>query len=125
MAVDLYDGEPEPLIYHASKKLTGAIPCRAVFMAIASYAFMASPYPVVISAELNCSMESQVQLVRVLKEVFGESLVTGALVDFDLDEGGVLPSPEQLKYRIMFKVRVCPRLTKTLSNSSSSSVNAP
>lgn len=75
-------------------------------MAIASYAFMASPYPVIISAELNCNMESQVLLVKVLKEVFGESLVTGGLADFDLEGGGVLPSPEQLKYRIMFKVGI-------------------
>lgn len=101
--MDIYDGEPEPIVYHG-KTLTAPISIRAVFVAIASYAFMASPYPVIISAEVHCGPEQQMKLVQVLKEVFGESLVSSDLPGVNVREGGVLPSPEQLRYRILFKV---------------------
>jgi hypothetical protein len=65
---------------------------------------MASPYPVIISAEVHCGSESQIKLVQILKEVFGGQLVTGALPGFEEVAEGRLPSPEQLRYRVLFKV---------------------
>ena len=102
-SVDIYDGDAEPIVYHG-KTLTGSVPVRAVCVAIASYAFMASPYPVIISAEVHCGSESQIKLVQILKEVFGGQLVTGALPGFEGVPEGRLPSPEQLRYRVLFKV---------------------
>jgi phosphatidylinositol phospholipase C delta len=65
---------------------------------------MASSYPVIISAEVHCGTQQQRVLVRILTEVFGEALVTAPLaVEKGLPEEA-LPSPEQLKYKIMFKV---------------------
>jgi phosphatidylinositol phospholipase C delta len=67
---------------------------------------MASPYPIVISAEVHCNLEQQVQLVKVLKEVFGDTLITRSSAPIEND--GSLPSPDQLKQRFLFKVRgVC------------------
>jgi phosphatidylinositol phospholipase C delta len=106
-SVDIYDGDDEPIVYHG-KTLTGSVSVRAVCVAIASYAFMASPYPIIISAEMHCGPEQQIKLVDILKEVFADQLVTaelnkaqGTVEEIEVKE---LPSPEQLKYRILFKV---------------------
>lgn len=106
-SVDIYDGDDEPIVYHG-KTLTGSVSVRAVCVAIASYAFMASPYPIIISAEMHCGPEQQLKLVDILKEVFADQLVTaglnkvqGPVKEVEPEE---LPSPEQLKYRILFKV---------------------
>ena len=65
---------------------------------------MASPYPIIISAEVHCSAQQQKVLVDVLKEVFGDALVTAPVGAMEEWQEETLPSPEQLKYRIMFKV---------------------
>lgn len=107
ISVDIYDGDDEPIVYHG-KTLTGSVSVRAVCVAIASYAFMASPYPIIISAEMHCGPEQQLKLVDILNDVFGEQLVTAELGGIgssdESKELAELPSPEQLKYRILFKV---------------------
>jgi len=57
---------------------------------------------------MHCGPEQQIKLVDILKEVFGDQLVTaelnkaqGAVGEVEVEQ---LPSPEQLKYRILFKV---------------------
>ena len=67
------------------------------------YAFVASPYPIIISAEIHCSVPQQEQLVIIMKEVFGEHLVwapVDARPKIDL-----LPSPEDLKGRVLLKAK--------------------
>ena len=114
--MDIYDGDDEPIVYHG-KTLTGSVSVRAVCVAIASYAFMASPYPIIISAEMHCGPEQQLKLVDILRDVFGEQLVTTELDTIRRAEATAelaeLPSPEQLKYRILFKV--CRLLAGTAS----------
>ena len=44
---------------------------RDICAAIMKYAFVASPYPIIISAVIHC----YVQLAVIMKEVFGEYLV--------------------------------------------------
>ena len=100
-SVDCHDGEVEPQVYHR-KTFTGKVSLREICQAINQYAFVTSPYPVIISAEVHCSPEQQDVMVSVLKETFGGRLVTALLPD---DDGqGSLPSPERLKGRILFKV---------------------
>ena len=101
--VDIWDGEDGPVIFHGHT-LTSKIPLADVARAIAKYAFVASPYPVVISAEIHCNLEQQDMAAEVMKREFGEALVTSP-VDGEEDIQG-LPSPERLKHRILLKVPV-------------------
>lgn len=78
------------------------MPLREICVAIAKYAFVTSPYPVVISAEVHCGVSQQEKMAKVMTEVFGDALVRGP------EEGAhkvdVLPSPEALKGRVLLKV---------------------
>lgn len=98
LTVDCHDGEIEPTVHHR-KTLTSSVPVRDICLAINKYAFVSSPYPVIISAEVHCSTEQQQLLASILRDVFGDSLVTAPLDELDR-----LPSPEELKHRILFKV---------------------
>jgi len=103
--VDIYDGEVEPVIFHG-KTLTSKVFLREVCEAIAKYGFVASPYPIVISAEVHCSLPQQDLIAEIMIKVFGDALVRVPPEDVSMkvkiDE---LPSPEDLKGRIMFKTK--------------------
>jgi phosphatidylinositol phospholipase C delta len=60
---------------------------------------------VIISAEIHCSIEQQDMIVGILKSVFGEMLVCAPL-EGRRREGEELPSPEELRGRILVKVRL-------------------
>ncbi|OCF55510.1 phosphatidylinositol phospholipase C, delta [Kwoniella mangroviensis CBS 10435] len=98
--MDVQTGDLEPVVYHR-KTLTSSVSVRDICRAVNQYAFVASPYPVIISAEIHCSFEQQNRLATILKEVFGDRLITAPLTRECTD----LPSPEQLKNRIMFKAK--------------------
>jgi phosphatidylinositol phospholipase C delta len=80
---------------------------RDICQAIDKYAFVTSPYPVIISAEVHCSIEQQTQLNNILRTVFGDKLVSHP-IDEDGGPGAPLPSPEQLRNRILFKTKPPP-----------------
>ena len=103
IAVDIFDGDKEPVVYHG-KTLTSKVSLREVCEAIMKYAFVVSPYPIVISAEVHCSIPQQDTMVSIMHEVFGESLVSAPVNGRPKIE--VLPSPEDLKGRVLLKV--CP-----------------
>jgi phosphatidylinositol phospholipase C delta len=98
--VDCHDGDTEPEVYHR-KTLTSRVSVRDICKAINKYAFITSPYPVIISAETHCSLEQQEMLASIMKEEFGAQLVTERLENV---KG--MPSPDQLRCRILLKVRV-------------------
>ncbi len=100
--MDIYDGDTEPTVYHG-RTLTSKVSVRDACAAIAKYAFVASPYPIIISAEIHCSVPQQEQLVEIMKEVFGDALVW-APVD-GRPKIDVLPSPEDLKGRVLLKAK--------------------
>ncbi|EIW70015.1 hypothetical protein TREMEDRAFT_38681 [Tremella mesenterica DSM 1558] len=97
--IDCHDGDNEPVAHHRVT-LTSSVPVRDICQAISKYAFVISPYPVIISAEVHCSFEQQGKLAMILREEFGDNLITSPIDD---REG--LPSPEELKYRILFKTK--------------------
>jgi phosphatidylinositol-specific phospholipase C-like protein len=99
--VDIFDGDKEPVVYHG-KTLTTKVPLRKACEAIAKYAFVVSPYPIIISAEVHCSVPQQDMIALIMREVFGESLVSAPVQD--RPRITVLPSPEDLKGRILLKV---------------------
>ncbi|KAL4076484.1 PLC-like phosphodiesterase [Scleroderma citrinum] len=100
--LDIYDGDGEPMVFHG-KTLTSKVPVREVCEAIAKYAFVTSPYPIIISAEIRCSVSQQDIFATIMHEVFGEALVSAS------SEGQLridkLPSPEDLKGRVLVKAK--------------------
>ncbi|GAB1520139.1 hypothetical protein RhiTH_003212 [Rhizoctonia solani] len=103
--VDIWDGDHEPVITHG-RTLTGSVPLRHVAQAIARYAFVASPYPVIISAEMHAGIEQQTMVAQILKEEFKDMLVTSRLDgSTDPEELEYLPSPEQLKHKVLVKFK--------------------
>ncbi|KXN88962.1 1-phosphatidylinositol 4,5-bisphosphate phosphodiesterase 1 [Leucoagaricus sp. SymC.cos] len=100
--LDIYDGDEEPMIYHG-KTFTSKVSLRDICKAIMKYAFITSPYPLVISAEVHCGLRQQDMIVDIMKEVFGEKLIQAPVENRPkLDK---LPSPEELKCKILFKAR--------------------
>ncbi|XP_055017175.1 1-phosphatidylinositol 4,5-bisphosphate phosphodiesterase delta-3-A-like, partial [Boleophthalmus pectinirostris] len=59
-----------------------------------------SPYPLVLSLENHCSVEQQAVMAKHLRSILGNRLLTKPLTDQPLNQ---LPSPEELKYRILVK----------------------
>lgn len=100
--MDIYDGPREPMIYHGNT-LTSKVSVREVCEAIAKYAFVSSPYPVLISAEVHCGVEQQDMLFNIMLKAFGDALVQAPVDGRPRIE--VLPSPEDLRGRILLKVR--------------------
>lgn len=105
--MDIYDGDDgEPMITHGGT-LTSKTHVKDVATAIAKYAFITSPYPVIISAEIHCGLVQQKRLKEIFSHAFGEALVV-APVDEGHSEGDeikCLPSPDQLKERILLKAK--------------------
>ncbi|CUA72788.1 phospholipase C, delta 4 [Rhizoctonia solani] len=103
--VDIWDGDHEPVITHG-RTLTGSVSLRHVAQAIAKYAFVASPYPVIISAEMHAGIEQQSMVSQICREEFGNALITCRLDGTnDLEELECLPSPEELKGRVLLKFK--------------------
>lgn len=100
--IDVYDGDSEPMIYHG-KTFTSKVPVREVCEAIAKYAFVTSPYPVIISAEIHCSVPQQEMMVEVMRDVFRDALVSAPVEGRMTLEN--LPSPEHLKGKVLLKAK--------------------
>ncbi|KAJ6659344.1 hypothetical protein lerEdw1_019215 [Lerista edwardsae] len=97
--LDCWDGpNSEPVIYHGYT-LTSKILFSDAIKAIKNYAFKTSPYPVIISLENHCSLEQQKMMAHYMQTIL-EDLLLVAPVDSDMWE---LPSPEQLKGKILVK----------------------
>ncbi|KAJ7059156.1 phosphoinositide-specific phospholipase C [Mycena amicta] len=100
--LDIHPGNPTPLVTHGNT-LTTKLPLRAVCEAIDKYAFVASPYPLIISAEIHCSPVQQDMIVDIMKDVFGDKLVRATVEGRPTVEQ--LPSPEALRGRILVKAK--------------------
>ncbi|KAG8219083.1 phosphoinositide-specific phospholipase C [Butyriboletus roseoflavus] len=100
--LDIYDGESEPMVFHG-KTLTSKVSAREVCEAVMKYAFVTSPYPIIISAEIHCSLPQQEMLAMILHDVFGKALVSAPIEGKPLS--GPLPSPEDLKGRVLLKAK--------------------
>ena len=69
--------------------------------AIKPYAFMASPYPVILSIENHCNREQQDKMAEHFKYILGDMLFAEP-VDTSKSQ---LPSPESLKHKILIKAK--------------------
>lgn len=100
--VDIYDGEVEPMIFHG-KTLTSKVSLRNVCEAIFKYGFITTDYPIIISAEVHCGVAQQDMIAQIMREVFGDALVTAPVHGRPKIE--VLPSPTELKGCILMKTK--------------------
>lgn len=69
-------------------------------IALTHLCFLDQRYPVILSIEEHCSVEQQRHMAKVFKEVFGDQLLMKP-VEASADQ---LPSPTQLKGKIIIKV---------------------
>lgn len=90
------------MIYHGHT-FTTKIPFSAVVETIDRNAFITSPYPIILSIENHCSLQQQTRMAQIFQKIFGDKLVTNFLFESDYSEDPVLPSPSQLRYRILIK----------------------
>ncbi|CAO2645615.1 1-phosphatidylinositol 4,5-bisphosphate phosphodiesterase delta-3 [Lemmus lemmus] len=103
--LDCWEGPGgEPIIYHGHT-LTTKILFRDVIQVVHDHAFTLSPYPVILSLENHCGLEQQAVMARHLQNILGDMLVTQALDSQNPEE---LPSPEQLKGRVLVKGKKLP-----------------
>ncbi|KAJ1893395.1 1-phosphatidylinositol 4,5-bisphosphate phosphodiesterase delta-1, partial [Kickxella alabastrina] len=101
--LDSWDGRGgEPVVCHGHT-LTTRILFEDVVIAISRYAFAVSPYPVILSLETHCSLPQQARMATILKKHLGEMLVQAPI---NGENECILPSPNQLKYRIIIKNKV-------------------
>ncbi|ELV10688.1 1-phosphatidylinositol-4,5-bisphosphate phosphodiesterase delta-4 [Tupaia chinensis] len=98
--VDIWDGpNGEPIVYHGHT-LTSRILFKDVVATVAQYAFQTSDYPVILSLENHCSWEQQQTMAYHLTEILGEQLLSATL---DGQPPIQLPSPEDLRWKILVK----------------------
>lgn len=117
--LDCWDGDKgEPIIYHGHT-LTSKVPFKEVIETIGQYAFKTSPYPLILSLENHCSVEQQAVMDKHLRSILGKKLLPKPLSDQPLRD---LPSPEELKGRILVKGKKhTPHLGELSKNSSCTS----
>uniref|UniRef100_A0A673LS52 1-phosphatidylinositol 4,5-bisphosphate phosphodiesterase gamma n=1 Tax=Sinocyclocheilus rhinocerous TaxID=307959 RepID=A0A673LS52_9TELE len=96
--LDCWNGPDEPIIYHGWTR-TSKIKFKDVVKAINDHAFATSEYPVVLSIEEHCDVKQQKMMAQVFKDVFQDKLLTEPLEP----EAEQLPSPTQLKGKIIIK----------------------
>ncbi|PWN94007.1 hypothetical protein FA10DRAFT_264603 [Acaromyces ingoldii] len=101
--LDCWDGaNNEPQITHG-RTLTSKVPFRDVIVAIGRYAFVASPYPLILSLEVHNDLAQQDVIAQILKTTLGDKLLTAKLAN--RDGMSDLPSPEELKGKILVKAK--------------------
>ncbi|SCU81963.1 LAMI_0B08394g1_1 [Lachancea mirantina] len=94
--VDVWDGDDGPLVCHG--KLTGSINFRDVAEVIRKYAFITTPYPLIVSLEIHCKKDNQELLLLSIQELLGDKLWIGS-------HNEEFPSPNALKHKIILKVK--------------------
>ncbi|XP_056386205.1 1-phosphatidylinositol 4,5-bisphosphate phosphodiesterase epsilon-1 isoform X5 [Hyla sarda] len=101
--LDCWDGDDGmPIIYHGHT-LTTKIPFKDVIEAIDRNAFINSEMPIILSIENHCSLPQQRKMADIFKTVFGDKLVTKFLFESDFSDDPMLPSPWQLRKKVLLK----------------------
>ncbi|KAI9844672.1 MAG: Phospholipase C [Sclerophora amabilis] len=101
--VDCWDGaDGRPVVNHG-RTLTSKVLFSDCVSAISKNAFLTTYYPLIISLEVHCCPEQQVVMAKILRTCLGDALLLEPLMTNALN----LPSPEDLKYRILIKVKTC------------------
>ncbi|XP_077481546.1 1-phosphatidylinositol 4,5-bisphosphate phosphodiesterase delta-3-A-like isoform X1 [Stigmatopora argus] len=100
--LDCWDGDNgQPVIYHGYT-FTSKVSFVEVIKTINEYAFKASPYPLILSLENHCSLEQQAGMAHHMLSILGDKLLTQPIRGINYN---TLPSPEDLKGKILVKVK--------------------
>ncbi|KAJ5901942.1 hypothetical protein N7495_002470 [Penicillium taxi] len=101
--IDCWDGaDGRPIVSHG-RTLTTSVLFADCITVINRYAFISSDFPLILSLEVHCNSEQQLAMVKIMKDTFKDQLILEPLVT----NFSVLPSPEELKGRILVKVKTC------------------
>lgn len=99
--IDCWDGDSgRPEVTHG-RTFSSRVSFTECVKAINQYAFVSSDYPLIISLEVHCNPEQQRAMAQIMKQYFGNLLILRPL----LNDNGQLPSPEDLKHKILIKVK--------------------
>lgn len=93
------DESLEPMVNHG-RTFTSGIKLSDVLSTIRRYAFHSSNLPIILSLEIHCSIAAQKLAIECLKTIFGSLLVLAPITG-----GGRLPSPGELRNKILVKVK--------------------
>jgi len=102
LEIDCADGpDGKPIVTHVNTNTSKVlfIDCIKV---INQYAFWASDYPLIISLEVHCKPEQQRMMAKIMKDILGDKL----LLEPVQPRSYSLPSPEELKGKILVKVKI-------------------
>lgn len=99
--IDCWDGQDgRPIVMHGNT-MTSSVLFSDCISVIAKYAFDSSDYPLILSLEVHCNAKQQQAMVDIMMKELGDWLVTEPL----MTNVYILPSPEDLKNRILVKVK--------------------
>ncbi|KAK5944300.1 hypothetical protein PMZ80_003581 [Knufia obscura] len=100
--IDCWNGENNnPRVTHGFTGTT-SVPFDEVIKAINRCAFDVSSYPVILSLEVHCNPSQQLRMVEIMKkEIDSARMLLYPLLGHAHD----LPSPEELRYKILIKVK--------------------
>ena len=99
--IDCWDGaDGRPIVMHG-RTMTSSVLFADVISVINRYAFYMSDYPLILSLEVHCNREQQQAMVDIMIRELGDQLVRERLPAYTYK----LPSPEDLRNRILIKVK--------------------
>ena len=99
--IDCWDGaDGRPIVLHG-RTLTSSILFADCISVIGKYAFEASPYPLIVSLEVHCNARQQQVMFDIMVNELREQLLMEPLMTNVFQ----LPSPEELRNKILVKVK--------------------
>ncbi|OQE14467.1 hypothetical protein PENSTE_c035G07460 [Penicillium steckii] len=105
--IDCWDGaDGRPIVSHGRTMTTSVLFADCITV-INRYAFISCDFPLILSLEVHCNPEQQLAMVKIMKDTFKEQLILEPL----MTNCFILPSPEELKGRILVKVKTCDETT--------------
>jgi phosphatidylinositol phospholipase C delta len=81
--------------------MTTKIPFADCVSVIAKYAFHSTPYPLIVSLEVHCTVDQQLAMVELMKKHWDGIMILEPL----MNDSVTLPSPEELRNKIIIKVK--------------------
>ncbi|KAJ5135469.1 uncharacterized protein N7515_004747 [Penicillium bovifimosum] len=103
LEIDCWDGaDGRPIVSHG-RTLTTSVLFADCITVINRYAFISCDFPLILSLEVHCNPEQQLAMVKIMKDAFKDQLILEPL----MTNCYILPSPEELKGRILVKVKTC------------------
>ena len=99
--IDCWDGKDGRPVVNHGRTLSTEVLFEDCISVTNKYAFTSSSYPLVISLEVHCNRDQQLIMVEIMKKYFGDALLLYPVST----SATVLPSPEELRHRILIKVK--------------------